>query len=80
MWGEARLVNVNWNPDDGQLNVNANDLENQNPNLGARPSRRSRPYFLHIVSIPVSFCLFPVVYTQFQDILYSLSLRSLSTS
>jgi len=39
MWGEARLVNVNWNPDDGQLNVNANDLENQNPNLGARPSR-----------------------------------------
>ena len=35
----ARLVNSCWNPDNGKLNVNANDPEYQNDNLGVRPAR-----------------------------------------
>ena len=73
MWGGTRLVNANWNPSNGQLNVNANDLDYQNPNLGARPSRRSMLYFLHTVSSPVSFFLFLGACTQFQGILCPLS-------
>lgn len=34
-------MNANWNPNDGRLSVNANDLDNQNDNLGCRLSRRS---------------------------------------
>jgi len=33
-------VNANWNPDDGRLNVNADDPDNSNSNLGCRLSRR----------------------------------------
>jgi len=40
----SRLVNANWNPSDKQVNVNANDLDYQNDNLGARPSRCSRRF------------------------------------
>ena len=35
----SRLVYSNWHPGDRQLNVNALDLDYQNDNLGARPSR-----------------------------------------
>jgi len=35
----SQVVNANWNPDDRQLNVNANDSGNANDNLGLRLSR-----------------------------------------
>src|SRR3989344_809203 len=35
----SRVVDANWNPDDRQLNVNANDPGNVNGNLGLRLSR-----------------------------------------
>ena len=35
----SRVVNVNWNPDNRKLNVNANDPDNVNDNLGGRFSR-----------------------------------------
>jgi len=41
MRGDTHVVNANWNPDEGQLNVNANDASNSNPNRGCRLSRRS---------------------------------------
>jgi hypothetical protein len=49
----TRLVNSNWNPSNHQLNVNANDLTNQNDNLGARPARCFMdfiPRFVRILS------------------------------
>jgi hypothetical protein len=72
----ARLVNVNWNPSDGQVNVNANDLDYQNENLGSRPSRRSLiisiACFLCTLSNLGSFSLFLVICFQFQDRFYLL--------
>jgi len=35
----SRIANANWNPDNSQLNVNANNLGNSNDNLGCRLSR-----------------------------------------
>jgi len=35
----SRLVRSDWDPSDRQLNVNADDLDYQNDDLGARPSR-----------------------------------------
>lgn len=31
---------VNWNPDNGQVNLNDNDVGNRNDNLGVRPAVR----------------------------------------
>lgn len=39
----SRVVDSNWNPDDRQLNVNANDPDNVNDNLGLRLSRSLLP-------------------------------------
>ena len=42
--GGIRFVYANWNPDNGRLNVNANDPDKSNPNLGCRLSRRFFTY------------------------------------
>jgi len=64
----ARLVNSNWNPDNHKLNVNANDLENQNDNLGVRPSRCFILRFANILSSLESFFLFPEASVPSPDI------------
>lgn len=65
MWDGPRLVNANWNPDNHQLNVNANDLTNQNSNLGVRPTRcfyaKFREYFIQPWVIrPISWSLLSI--------------------
>ena len=36
----GNVPNVNWNRDNRQLNVNANDPDNRNDNIGTRPTVR----------------------------------------
>lgn len=36
----ANGLAVNWNPDNGQVNLNHNDVGNRDDNLGARPEMR----------------------------------------
>lgn len=56
----SRVANANWNPDNRQLNANANDPDNASDDLGARPSRslknyRDFKYLIHPPSIrPIS--------------------------
>ena len=68
--GTVRAVNVNWN-DDG-WNVNANDLDYQNENLGVRPTRRFKPCFGNTLSNLGSFFLFLEDGFLFQGILLAL--------
>ncbi|MFA5021274.1 MAG: hypothetical protein WC517_04420 [Patescibacteria group bacterium] len=51
----SRLANSNWNPDNRQLDVNADDADNANDNLGCRPSRSS------IVSIAMAAVFYPAI-------------------
>lgn len=36
----ANGLTVNWNPDNGQVNLNHNDVGNRDDNLGVRPEMR----------------------------------------
>lgn len=36
----ANGLAVNWNPDNGQVNLNHNDVGNRDDNLGVRPEMR----------------------------------------
>lgn len=38
----GNVPNANWNPDDRQFNLNANDAGNSNDNLAPRPAVRTR--------------------------------------